>query len=219
MQSTNGAPRDCIAHGTLKPRKYLNTQSPYVDRAVGSASQAHTTRSTSSSMERELSLSTGGGSMESDTKRHSPEVTATNQSPSRTRIVNLLKSKATTAFIAEGLTGHLQSLDTHVSKSVKQYISDYLEEKIEEDSQSDFPGTSNVRVQERRILVTRCVADAWKNLHNEQGDLIRKPFQQNGIAFDPYGSGDHLLKVKDLPDHATEIGGNEVRGAGGLNCH
>ncbi|KAA8892541.1 hypothetical protein FN846DRAFT_1013171 [Sphaerosporella brunnea] len=115
----------------------------------------------------------------------------------------------TAAFISEGLTGYLQPLDTHVNKSVKQHISDYLEEKIEENWHSDFPGKANVRVRERRILITHCVADAWEKLHNEQGDLIRKSFQQTGISLNPDGSEDHLLKVKDLPDLAKEIGGSE----------
>lgn len=139
------------------------------------------------------------------------------QSHTRTRIVNFLKRKATTAFIPEGLTGYLRPLDTQVNKSVKQHISDYLEEKIEENWHSDFPGKANVRVRERRISITHCVADAWEKLHNEQGDLIRKSFQQTGISLNPDGSEDHLLNVKDLPDLAKEIAGSEVRGAGGLN--
>ncbi|KAA8894455.1 hypothetical protein FN846DRAFT_973897, partial [Sphaerosporella brunnea] len=137
----------------------------------------------------------------------------------RTRIVNPLKRKATTAFIPEDLTGYLQPLDAHVNKSVKQHISDYLEEKIEQNWHSDFPDKANVRARERRILITRCVADAWEKLHDEQGDLIRKSFQQTGISLNPDGSEDHLLKVKDLPDLAKEIGGSEIWGAGGLNCN
>jgi hypothetical protein len=125
----------------------------------------------------------------------------------------------TTAFIPEGLTGYLQPLDTHVNKPVKQHIGDYLEEKLEEHWHSDFPGKQNVRVRERRILITRCVADAWEKLHREQGDLVRKSFQQTGISLNPDGSEDHLLKVKDLPDLDKEIGSREVWGAGGLNCN
>ncbi|KAA8910529.1 hypothetical protein FN846DRAFT_934054 [Sphaerosporella brunnea] len=140
------------------------------------------------------------------------------QSHTRTRIVNFLKRKATTAFIPEGLTGYVRPLDTHVNKSVKQHISDYLEEKIEENWHSDFPGKANVRVWERRILITHCIADAWEKLHNEQGDVIRKSFQQTGISLNPNGSEDHLLKVIDLLHLAKKIGSSEVWGARGLSC-
>jgi hypothetical protein len=56
----------------------------------------------------------------------------------RTRIANLVKRKATTAFIPEGLTCYLQPVDTHVNKSAKQNISDHLQEKIEEKCRGDF---------------------------------------------------------------------------------
>lgn len=59
---------------------------------------------------------------------------------------------------------------------------------------------------EKRILLTYCVADAYAQLHAEDnGDLIRKAFLQNGIALAIDGSQDHLVKVRDIPDIGLEI--------------
>ncbi|KAA8896516.1 hypothetical protein FN846DRAFT_993711 [Sphaerosporella brunnea] len=187
--------------------------------------------------------------MDSDTMRHGLDVKATNQSPSvplhelttapasskgsrglsraGTYVINPQENAYCEPLKLQGYYGTYSrrpdrlsaATRNHFNKSVKQHITDYLEEKIEENWPSDFPGKANVRVWERRTLITHCVADALEKLHNEQGDVIPKLFNQPGTSLNPDGSEDHLLNVKDLPDHAKEIGSSEVLGAGGLNCN
>jgi hypothetical protein len=125
----------------------------------------------------------------------------------------------TVALIPEGLTGELQPLDTHINRSMRQYIHEFLQQRLDDNWQSGFPGKANVKIRERRILMTHCVADAWDKLHREHSSLVQRSFQQDGIALDPEGSEDHLLSVKDLPNLAPEIGDRSVWEEGGLNCN
>lgn len=120
----------------------------------------------------------------------------------------------TTAFIPEGMTGFLQPEDTHINKLFKQYIGNFLQTYINEGWKSQFPGKGNVKVRERRILITKCVGDAWDKLHQEHSNLIQKSFRDTGIALQPDGSEDHLINIRDLPslpvNYHTQYG---------LNCN
>jgi hypothetical protein len=53
-------------------------------------------------------------------------------------------------------------------------------------------------VGERRVLLTKWVAVAWKRLHEEKKDVIIKTFRQVGLSLNPDGSEDHELKIKGL---------------------
>lgn len=120
----------------------------------------------------------------------------------------------TTAFIPEGMTGYLQPEDTHINKPFKQYISDFLQTYINEEWKSQFPAKGNVKVRERRILITKCVGDAWDKLHQEHSDLIQKSFRDTGISLQPDGSEDHLINIRDLPSLAVNYHTQY-----GLNCN
>jgi hypothetical protein len=125
----------------------------------------------------------------------------------------------TVAFIPEGMTPYLQPVDTHINKPLKSRIAQFLEERIEVGWRSGFPGKKPVAIRERRILMTKCVADAWEELHREKPHLIRKSFQETGIALDPLGPEDDKLRVRDLDGLAGDIGDYDDYVEGGLNCN
>ena len=55
-------------------------------------------------------------------------------------------------------------------------------------------------VADHRIIITKVVAVAWDWLHREKQLLIIQAFQYTGLALQPDGSTDSLLRIKDLPD-------------------
>jgi hypothetical protein len=73
-----------------------------------------------------------------------------------------------------------------------------------------FPGKKPVAVRERRILMTKVVADAWEDLHRNPG-LIRKSFLKTGIRLNPLGTKDNQLKIRDMGGLAEEIGDYMLR--------
>ena len=120
----------------------------------------------------------------------------------------------TTAFIPEGMTGYLQPEDTHINKPLKQYIGNYLSAYTEAGWKSGFPAKQNLKIPERRILITKCVGDAWDKLHGNHADLISRSFRDTGIALKPDGSDDHFLSVQDMSGLQVD-----TTGCYGLNCN
>lgn len=68
-------------------------------------------------------------------------------------------------------TSLLQSLDISINMPLKDKIRDLTDEAI---IASDI---DKWKVQERRILTTRCIGDTWYQFALEKGDIIRKAFQ------------------------------------------
>jgi hypothetical protein len=126
-----------------------------------------------------------------------------------------LRLHTTVAFLPEGMTPYLQPVDTHINKPLKSRIRDFLEDCIESGWTSGLPGKKPVAVRERRILMTKVVADAWDELHKKP-NLIQKSFMETGIGLDPLDSEDDKLKIRDMDGIADEIGDFSQ---GGLNCN
>jgi len=54
-------------------------------------------------------------------------------------------------------------------------------------------------VGDRRVLLTKWVGQAWEEMHQEDGDMIRQAFEQVGLGLPVDGSQDHKIKIKDFP--------------------
>jgi hypothetical protein len=119
----------------------------------------------------------------------------------------------TVGFIPEGMTPYLQPVDTHINKPMKSRIMDFLEQRIESGWTSGFPGKKPIAVRERRILMTKVVADAWHDLH-QNPNLIQKSFVETGIGLNPLGTEDERLKIRDMD--GLMVGDYSQ---GGLNCN
>ena len=106
-------------------------------------------------------------------------------------------NKIVSAFIPEGCTGLVQPMDTSINKILKEQISYLLDVEVERNPtlwENDFG------IADRRIVITKVVAEAWDWLHQEKKLLIMRSFQYTGLALQPDGSIDFLLRVKDLAD-------------------
>jgi len=92
------------------------------------------------------------------------------------KALSALHRNTSTVFIPDRMTGYLQSEDTHINKQFEQYIGDFLQVNLDQGWKSEFPGKGDVKIHKRRIIITKCVGDAWDKLHREYSNLIQKSF-------------------------------------------
>jgi hypothetical protein len=129
------------------------------------------------------------------------------------RVLNAFRaSKTVTSFIPEGCTSLVQPLDTAVNHIFKDYISDLLDREMERNLTLWKSG--RFTIEDRWVLMTWIVGEAWDWLHREKSQLIIKAFRQVGITLPVDGSIDAELKIKGLKD--LEIGDWRE---GGLDCN
>jgi hypothetical protein len=108
----------------------------------------------------------------------------------------------TTSFIPGGTTGFIQVCDTSINKSLKSRIEELADQYIDEHEVEWVEGKYSVG--QRRILLTKWVAQAWEDIHKEDGDMIRRAFKQVGLGLPIDGSRDHEIKIKDFLE--VEVG-------------
>lgn len=108
----------------------------------------------------------------------------------------------TTSFIPSGCTGYVQVLDVAINKPLKDRISELADLSYEENLQKWENG--KYTVGDRRVMLTHWVGQAWRELHKDNGDLIRQTFRKLGLSLTVDGSEDTELKIRDLPN--IEVG-------------
>jgi len=111
-------------------------------------------------------------------------------------VSELHNMNTTTSLIPPGGTGYVQVLDISINKLIKTKITEY--EEAHYDLYEDKWKAGKFSVQDRRILLVEWVAKAWKDLHDNHQDVIRKTFEQVGLSLNPDGSEDWKLKIRDL---------------------
>lgn len=108
------------------------------------------------------------------------------------------KLKVTTSIIPGGCTGYVQVLDVTVNKIVKQYIEEA--EDLWVDENFDKWESGSYSVGDRRVLMTKWVAEAWEKVHKDHQDAIINTFRNVGLSLPTDGSQDHELSIRDLPN-------------------
>ena len=108
----------------------------------------------------------------------------------------------TTSFIPAGCTGYVQVLDVAINKPLKNRISQLADLHYDEHFEKWSKGSYTVG--EHRILLTKWVGQAWRELHAQQGPLISNTFRKLGLSLAVDGSEDAEISVKDIPD--LEVG-------------
>jgi hypothetical protein len=107
----------------------------------------------------------------------------------------------TTSYIPGGCTGFVQVLDVSLNKALKALVTQQASNHA--DKYHDRYEAGDFTVANRRVLLTKWVAEAWKELHEKYKDVIIKTFRSVGLSLNPDGSEDSELKVKGLPDIAV----------------
>ena len=108
----------------------------------------------------------------------------------------------TPSFVPPGCTGYVQVLDVAINKPLKVRIQ--RQQDLHYQDHFDQWKEGKYTVGDRRILLTKWVAQAWDDLHKELGGTIVDTFRKLGLALAVDGSEDHEISVKDLSD--IEVG-------------
>ena len=111
----------------------------------------------------------------------------------------LAKLNTTVSIIPAGCTAYLQVLDISCNKIIKNAIRK-AEEQFYDDNFALFRA-GKFTTGERRILLTKWVASAWKELHDDHQDTIIRTFESVGLSLNPDGNEDAKLRIRDLPSN------------------
>jgi hypothetical protein len=87
--------------------------------------------------------------------------------------------------------------DTTINKALKDRAEELAEIYIDQNEERWVEGRFSVG--DRRVLLTKWVGQAWEEMHQEDGDMIRQAFEQVGLGLPIDGSQDHKIKIKDFP--------------------
>jgi hypothetical protein len=116
-----------------------------------------------------------------------------------TEVTDALKSiNCTTSFIPGGTTGFIQVCDTAINKALKDRIEELADIYIDQNEERRVEG--KFTIGDRRVLLTKWVGQAWEEMHQEDGDMIRQAFEQVGLGLPVDGSQDQKIKIKDFPE-------------------
>lgn len=113
-------------------------------------------------------------------------------------VTDALKSiNRTISFIPGGTTGFIQVCDTAINKALKDRIKELVDIYIDQNEERWVAG--KFTVGDRRVLLTKWVGQAWEEMYQEDGDMIRQAFEQVGLGLPVDGSQDYKIKIKDFP--------------------
>lgn len=108
----------------------------------------------------------------------------------------------TTSFVPSGCTGYVQVIDVAIDKPLKNRIGELAD--LHYDQHSDKWNKGSYTGGDRRIILTKWVGQAWRELHAEHAPLIRQTFRKLGLSLAVDRSEDSELSIKDIPN--VEVG-------------
>ena len=101
------------------------------------------------------------------------------------------------SMIPGGCTGYIQPLDVAFNKPLKDRIRELAEQHYDDHAEQWDRG--KYTVGERRIMLTKWVGQAWRDLHITHAESIRQTFRQIGLSLAIDGSEGDQIKIRDLP--------------------
>jgi hypothetical protein len=102
----------------------------------------------------------------------------------------------TTSYILRGCTGFVQVLNISLNKPLKALVAQAVANYTDKYHKRHTAGDSTVG--DWRVLLTKWVVQAWKELHKKHKDTIIETFQRIGLSLNPNGFEDYKIKIKGL---------------------
>lgn len=116
------------------------------------------------------------------------------------------------SIIPAGCTGLVQPLDVSVNKPFKDLLRDLIDEALDRHENTHATDLRELRksdhnaIAQRRILITKCVGEAWELFCIKHQELIVTTFRKLGLTLPIDGSCDNELAIKGISKELLEIG-------------
>ena len=110
----------------------------------------------------------------------------------------LHKSDIALSLVPAGCTGLVQPLDVSINRPFKDLLKQAIDDEWDRRdlARDDIEGDSTVG--EMRVMMTRCVAEAWETFCRERREVVIRSFRKLGLSLPLNGSCDGELSIKGL---------------------
>jgi len=122
-----------------------------------------------------------------------------------TILSTLRSNRIIPSIIPGGCTGLLQPLDTAVNKPFKEYLREYTDTYLDEQTTNGHDATKS-SVSDKRILTTHVVGRAWHAFCQHKQKLIMKAFRDVGVTLPIDGSRDNEIHIKGFTPAEVALG-------------
>ena len=111
----------------------------------------------------------------------------------------LQRVKTALVNVPKGTTSRVQPLDVSINKPFKNFVRRQFEEHIDKNLELYING--KISAAERRVLITKWVANAWQSIKGET-DLIQRSFLKCGFSNALDGSEYHCVNIKGIEGYS-----------------